>query len=184
MHDGYDHTPVSADDGHNRFGSSPVASLVQSKTKHLTQPTSALDREKLLIYLDTQVQSFPFLEEYVKTKFITPGSFFLPQTLRQIDNDLTHNQELIVDTLDYLDTVKLYSAVVYGDGDAFIDELIRNATNSRVIRDRNLMLAQSGLDDYTFESAESATKFMENNPFVFSIYIYSLVKLALQVTQE
>ena len=184
MHDGYTHTPLDADDGNNRFGSSPAPALAQPKTKRLAQPTNALEREKLLVYLDTQVQSFPFLEEYVKTKFITPGSFFLPQTLRQVDSDLTHNQELIVDTLGYLDTVKLYSTVVYGDGEAFIDEMIRNTANSRAIRDRNLMLAQSGLDDYTFESAEAATKFMENNPFVFSIYIYSLVKLALQVTQE
>lgn len=182
MYDGY--IPEREQDT-NRFDTPGTRRPVVKRDSNSTaQPTSSSDREKMLVFLNDRATSFPFLDSFVKTKYITPGVFFLPQTLKVVDNDLSYNQELISDALGYLDIVKIYSAIVYGDLEHFSNEVIKTAVSNRVIGDSSLTLANAAVDDYTFTSQSAAVEFLNNNPLVLSIYIYALVQLALQASQE
>ena len=182
MHDG--NIPLG-EQATNRYDIPGAKRSVVSRDSHsVAQPTLSSDREKMLVFLDDRASSFPFLDSFVKSKYITPGVFFLPQTLKVIDNELSYNQELVPQTLDYIDMVKVYSSIVYGDAEHFTNELIKIAASNRVIGNPTLMLATDALDDYTFTSQQAAVEFLQNNPMVLSIYVYTLVQLALQTPQE
>lgn len=179
MHDGY--IPSAETD---RFDTPVSKKTTVNRSFSTAQPTASSDREKMLVFLDDRAAIFPFLDTFIKNKYITPGVFFLPQTLKVIDNDLSFNQELVSDALAYLDMVKIYSAIVYGDAEHFTNEVSKIATSNRVVANPSLMLAGAALDDFTFTSQSAATEFIHNNPMVLSIYVYTLAQLALQTPQE
>jgi len=143
----------------------------------IVQNTLKADDINILILLDQQKENFPAMYNYIKSKNITPSTIFLPQILKQIDSEFSLHQELLFESLSYLDIVNTYSLVVYSDSFFFIENMKKIIVNNRTVINHNNCIAKDAIDDFIFNKKEEALEFIENNKTILSLYIFSVVFL-------
>jgi len=143
-------------------------------TNVILQPVST---DNILALLEQQKDNFHALAEFVKSKDIKPSRIFLPQTLKVLDAEFSVREDLILDCIDYLDVIKIYSISVYGDSESYLEEIKRTIVENRTANSNATILAQDALDDFMFTSKEEATTFLNNNKLLIALYLYSLVNL-------
>ena len=133
--------------------------------------------EPILILLEQQRDNFPMLRSFIRARSLSPSAMFLPQTHKLIDAELSSNVALVLDCLSYIDVVKLYSLVHTGNTQQFTDAVIELIVDNRTTAKPELLLAKDGIDDFTFVSKEDTIDFLNSNPLVLAIYLFSLIDL-------
>lgn len=144
-----------------------------------TPPLVPVSEEQIIPLLATQRENFGALRGFLKDKSLRPASIFLPQTLKQIDTAFTNNGELVLDCINFLDAIKIYSIAVYGDSESYLERIKHFIVENRTVNSTGSVLARDALDDYTFESKDAAIIFLENNKLLLAIYVYSLINFIL-----
>lgn len=136
-----------------------------------------MENDQILVLLEQQVDNFPELKDFVKTKGIKPSNLFLPQTLKGISEEIGFRQSLVLEALDYLDVVKFYSTVLYSDPEVFLNRISLLIVENRTVNNINNAINKSAIDDFIFNSKEEAYEFLINNKFLIALYLFSLVNL-------
>lgn len=131
----------------------------------------------ILEYIYQQIDNFEVLKGFVISKDIRPSTIFLPQVIKQIDNELSLRTDLLLDCIDFLDIVKIYSLLLYSDEKYFTSKVIKIIVENRTVNNTRYMISKESIDDFIFKSKDEAIEFMENNKALLSIYICSLVLL-------
>lgn len=159
----------------NRFGS---ADNNQPESNNYTTSTNEtyLANGDILTLLEQQLANFPIIAGYVKSKVMSPSILFLPQTLKQLDVELLNNQDLILESINFLDIVNIYSFTVYGNSNTFIEEIAKIAANNRTLINKDC-LAKEALDDFIFSDRNETVDFILNNKCLLSIYIFAVLSL-------
>ena len=132
-------------------------------------------QENILVLLETQHDNFPAIKNFLKEKGLNQTTLFLPQTLKSLAEEITHRSDLIIECLNYLDIVKIYSLITYNDSERFTNTVIDIVTTNRIITETNLVINISAIDDFIFSSKEDMQKFLCNNKFLISLYIFSMI---------
>lgn len=133
--------------------------------------------DKLLVLLEQQTDNFITLKEYINARNIKPSTVFLPQTLKKIAEDLSVNDSIIFEAINYLDVVKFYSTILYNDPEVFISNICSIIVEDRTVNDVRKVINQSSMDDFIFNTKEEANEFLLNNKVLIAIYLFSLVNL-------
>lgn len=133
--------------------------------------------EQILVLLEQQSENFPILKSFVISKNIKPSNLFLPQTLKGLAEDLSTDNNVIFDALNYLDVVKFYSTVLYSDPEIFINRIILLIVENRTVNNIAGSINRSSIDDFIFNSKEEANAFLADNKILLAIYLFSLVNL-------
>lgn len=144
--------------------------------KH-TEITETFSNNTILEYIYQQVDNFEVLKNFVISKNIRPSIVFLPQTIKQIDIELNTRIDLLLNCIDFLDVVKFYSLLLYSDEKYFISKVTKLIIQNRTVNNIGYVIGKDCVDDFIFKSEEEAIDFIENNKFLLSIYICSLVLL-------
>lgn len=121
------------------------------------------------------LEEFPELTKLCASNRFKFHHILLAQSLRDIDGILTMNPDLVSECLGFLDIVRLYSTVTYGDEEVLIEKIKRSAGLNRNCPNPNLLIASKAIDDYLFPSMEELLGFFENNPCILGIYIYMMM---------
>ena len=135
--------------------------------------------EQIIPLLATQKDNCPVLRSFLKEKSLRPASIFLPQTLKQIDTEFTNNGDLVLDCVNFLDIIKIYSIEVYGDSESYLERIKHFVVENRTVNSTGSVLAKEALDDYTFAKREDALAFLDSNKLLLAIYVYSLINFIL-----
>lgn len=143
----------------------------------IQEKTTPSVSDGILTLLEQQYENFPALHKLMQTRALTPSVVFLPQSLKALDTDLSQNQDLVLDCLTYLDMVRIYSLVVYGDCESFLASVVRVIVSGRTAANHQLIIAKDALDDFLFTSEDETVQFLQNNQLIVAIYLFSLVKL-------
>lgn len=141
------------------------------------EETEILSDTSILEYLYQQLDNFYSLKGFVTSKNIRPSIVFLPQTIKQLDNELSTRTELLLDCIDFLDIIKIYSLLLYSDENYFTDKVTNLIVDTRTVNNISYVLSKDSLDDFIFKSREEAIEFIENNKSLLAIYLCSLVLL-------
>lgn len=139
--------------------------------------------DDILTLLEQQRENFSQLHSLVKSKDIKPAVVFLPQTLKLLDQELTSKSDLILDCLNYLDVVKIYSISVYGDPDTYLNSIMKVIVKNRSVINLNYSIAKDAVDDFIFAKSEEAHEFLENNKLLLAIYLYSLIEFIFYTSE-
>ena len=134
-----------------------------------------MNQENILVLLETQIDNFPAIKGFLKEKGLNQTTLFLPQTLKGLAEEITHRNDLMIECLNYLDIVKIYSLTTYDDSERFTDTVIDIVTTNRAIMETKLVINISAIDDFIFSSKEDMQKFLFNNKFLIALYIFSMI---------
>lgn len=135
------------------------------------------DDQSLLTFLHLQKDNFPSLKQVTAVLNLTPATLFLPQTLKSLDDEITINKDLIIDSINYLDLIRLMSFTTYGNSDIFINAILVNTSNNRTIFNISHCLADKTLDDFLFSDKSDFQTFIYDNKVISALCVYSLVNL-------
>lgn len=138
---------------------------------------SSLDKDSIVVFLLQQMDNFPALKHFIISKHIRPSTLFLPQVLSDIDAILSTQEEIVLECLDFLDIVKFYSLITYGDSEWFINSIKNYVIENRVVDNFSLTLASEALNDFIINNKEDANALIENNKLLLSIYLFCLLVL-------
>lgn len=143
-------------------------------------PLVPVSQNDIIALLATQKDNHLFLREFVKTKDLRPANIFLPQTMKMIDAEMSSGkEELVLDCINFLDAIKIYSLSVYGDSESYLNSVKAIVVSNRCVPNIGKTLAGESVGDYVFTKAEDAVSFLENNPYLLSIYVYALINFIL-----
>lgn len=120
-----------------------------------------------------QLDNIPSLNDFIKSKNLIPSAIFLPQTLKLISEH--NNINLIIDSLNFLDIIKFYSGLIYGDKEYYLNLIKNIIISNRTVLDIESILNRDIVDDFLFISSEDANDFLENNKILLAIYTCSLL---------
>jgi len=120
-----------------------------------------------------QLDNIPSLNDFIKSKNLIPSVIFLPQTLKLISEH--NNINLIIDSLNFLDIIKFYSGLIYGDKEYYLNLIKNIIISNRTVLDIESILNRDIVDDFLFISSEDANDFLENNKILLAIYTCSLL---------
>jgi len=151
--------------------------------KELIQPLRTTSNENMLVMLEVQKENFPNLNALIKTKFPHPGSFFLPQNIKAIDDEIFLKEEIVIECLTFIDVIKNYSIAIYGDSEAYIDQVIKSIVNTRTVFNIDKVLSKGIVSDFIFINKESLYEFLHNNKTILAMYVYSLVNFITYSTR-
>lgn len=139
----------------------------------------ALTSSEILVLLDQQLDNFPTLRSFVVGNNIRPSSVFLPQTLKLISEAVDSRGDILFEALDFIDIVKFYSLLIYGDPEFFPEKVVSIILGTRVVVSENFGLNKEALSDFIFSNKEEAHDFLMSNIYLVSIYLVSLTNLIL-----
>lgn len=142
-------------------------------------PLQNVSTENIIALLNTQKENHPHLRDFITGKHITPAMVFLPQTMKQIDAEFSSREDLILDCINFLDAIKIYSLSVYGDGESYLDRIKQFVVENRTVNSIGHTLAKESLDDFIFNKKEDALAFLDNNKLLLAIYVYALINFIL-----
>lgn len=148
-----------------------------SNQHQYTETTEILSNNTILEYLYQQLDNFNSLKSFIISRDIRPSTIFLPQTIKQIDSELSLRTDLLLECFDFLDIVKIYSLLLYSDERYFINKVIKLIVDTRTVNNINFTVGKESVDDFIFKSKEEANDFLENNKLLLSIYLSSLLLL-------
>lgn len=148
-----------------------------SNQHQYTETTEILSKNTILEYLYQQLDNFNSLKSFIISRDIRPSTIFLPQTIKQIDSELSLRTDLLLECFDFLDIVKIYSLLLYSDERYFINKVIKLIVDTRTVNNINFTVGKESVDDFIFKSKEEANDFLENNKLLLSIYLSSLLLL-------
>lgn len=135
--------------------------------------------ENIIALLATQKDNHIHLAEFVKSKSMKPAMVFLPQTMKMVDAELSNKEDLIMDCINFLDAIKIYSLSVYGDSECYLERIKHFLVENRTVNSINHSLAKDALDDFIFAKREDTMSFLDNNKLLLAIYVYSLINFIL-----
>lgn len=143
-------------------------------------PLVPVANQDMIALLYTQKDNHAFLREFIKARDLRPSNIFLPQTMKMIDAEMSGGKEdLVLDCINFLDAIKIYSLSVYGDSECYLNSVKEIIVTNRTVSNINKTLAGESVGDYVFTKADEARQFMENNPFLVAIYVYTLINFIL-----
>lgn len=129
----------------------------------------------ILVLLEQQSDNFLAIKSFLNEKNLNPSVIFLSQTLKNIAEEITYRNELVIECFNYLDLVKIYSLIIYNDPEHFINNILQVITSNRVITNEKLVINKDAIDDFLFTSQEDMQNFILNNKFLISLYIFSII---------
>lgn len=135
------------------------------------------DDQSLLTFLHLQKDNFLALKQVTAVLNLTPATLFLPQTLKSLDNEIIINKDLIIDSINYLDLIRLLSFTTYGNSDQFLEAIAINTASNRTISNISHCLADKTLDDFLFSDKAEFQAFIYDNKVISALCVYSLVNL-------
>lgn len=136
--------------------------------------------ENMIALLATQKDNHVYLREFIKAKGIRPSTIFLPQTLKMLDVELSSGKDdLILDCLNFLDAIKIYSLSVYGDSESYLDRIKHFIVENRTVENIRHTLSGESLDSYMFAKKEDTIAFLHNNKLLVAMYVYALINFIL-----
>lgn len=157
----------------NRFGDTPPnTTFIEKENTNLP-----LNQENILPLIYQQHDNFKEIRAYVNSKKIQPGNLMLPQTLKMIDTDISNKDFFIVECINYLDIISMYSLVTYGDSEIFINKTIDFIIEKRSVPNFNVSLLKETMNDFYFNSKDEARAFLHSNKIFVAIYFFSLLDL-------
>lgn len=144
------------------------------------QTLTPVSGESILVLLATQKGNYPALSGLMKKHNLKPASVFLPQTLKNLDTEFLNSEELVMDCINFLDVVKIYSITVYGDSESYLESIKHFIVENRTIKNAGgQVLAEKAVDDFTFANAKETLAFLDNNKLLLATYVYSLINFTL-----
>ena len=138
---------------------------------------STVDDQTLLTFLHLKKDNFSTLKQITSVLNVTPATLFLPQTLKSLDDEILINKNLIIDSINYLDMVRLMSFSIYRDPNVFVNVLLSNIVESRTVSTSSHCLAENAVDDFLYSEKEDLYNFVYDNKVILAIYIYSIVSV-------
>jgi len=145
-------------------------SLFWSTNQEQEEETSSI-----IVLIAQELSNFPNIMSFVKTNNVRPSSVFLPQTIKTISDTISYNDSIIFEAIDLLDTVRLFSVLLYSNEDFFIDSIKSIISSSRTVKDTSLTIGINQLDDFIYTSKEHLLDVLDSNHTLLAIYIFSLV---------
>ena len=134
---------------------------------------------ELIVLLSQQGDNFPSLRGFIAGLNLRPSGVLLPETVKKVDATFNYQPSLVAEAIDYLDMVKFYSIVLYGDSNVLIDKVIKSIGETRSVESFSKTLISDGLNPYIFKTKEDALNFLENNKVFIAIYICSMVDMLM-----
>lgn len=139
--------------------------------------TTEITTDDILSLLEQQLDNHTALITFVRQNNLTPATTLIPQLLKQFDATLSHNEQLLIDCLNLLDTMSLYSLTTYGNSETFFDEMVKLISKNRSLDQQGSTLGKDTLDDYIFTSQEDAIHFLNANRMIVSVYVTALLEM-------
>jgi hypothetical protein len=121
---------------------------------------------------------------FIRQNNLTPATVLIPQLLKQFDATLAHNEQLLIDSFNFLDSMSLYSLTSYGDSETFFEEIVTLVSKNRSLSQQGNTLGKDTLDDYIFTSQEDAVSFLKANRVVISVYVAALLEMLFYRDKE
>lgn len=140
------------------------------------------DNDDILFLIQQQQDNFPTLKEVIKKLDISPSTLLLPQSVNSISSVIDSNILIIIESITFLDIIKLYSFKIYGEPELFVKNIksliisnrtYKNNTNSKKILNIDIV------SDFIYSSEESLDEFLDNNKVFLALYIFSLLNTIL-----
>lgn len=131
----------------------------------------------ILVLLSQQLDNFTSLKNFVALHQLRPSSVFLPQTLKTISESLDFNNDILFESIDFIDIVKFYSTLLYSDSELFFDKVCNTIIENRTVYQHNVVLNKAALSDFLFSDKGEAKIFLLSNKFLVAIYLVSLLQL-------
>ncbi|EKD89655.1 MAG: hypothetical protein ACD_33C00015G0002 [uncultured bacterium] len=129
----------------------------------------------ILVLLNQQVDNFPELNTIIDKLNITPSSLFLPQVISNVAVTIESNISLVLEAINFLDIVKLYSFTNYKNTETITDNIYKILISNRTVVS-NVILGKNNIDDLILDD-EKINEFLINNKTFVAIYIVSLLNL-------
>lgn len=152
---------------------------IMSDTNSIYSISTKEEGGGILLLLEQQLDNFTEISSYISKSKIRPSTVFLPQSIKQLDSELEHNTDLILDCFDYLDIVNMYSFIIYGKYDVFVKEIVGSSVENRFTFLTKNIINTAALDDFLFSDKAVAIDFLLANKPLLAIYIYSLISTML-----
>lgn len=134
-----------------------------------------MDETNILVLLEQQNDNFPAMAGFLKDKGLNSVTLLLAQSLKSIAEEVGHRNDLVIECFQYFELVELYSLILYKDHSAFVHHLIGILCRNRTVTEQKFIINKDAIDDFIFNSKEELTSFLENNKFLISLYIFSMV---------
>lgn len=141
--------------------------------------STGLNLSELLVYLNEYHDEFPGLKNLVHKRNLRPSVILLPSVLKQLDEDLENNVNILYEAIDYMELIKFYSVFLFNDSEIVFGKIKDYVINNRIAKNPNYVLAKSRLDDFYFVNYEEANALLENNKIIIAIYIFTMVTFIL-----
>lgn len=132
---------------------------------------------EILTLFEQQRENFPLMIDVSHKQQLHPGSFFLPQTIKDLDHEFTYNTQFTIDTKAYTDMIGMYSFVLTGDSSTFFDQVINMIIRNRTASEASLVVGRSGLDDFTFVNHTETMKYLQNNRHLVALYVFVMIDM-------
>lgn len=137
--------------------------------------TEVQDTDTIIVLISQEFDNFPNLFSFLKSNNVRPSSLLLPQTIKVISDTISYNDSILFESIDLLDTVRLFSLLQYNNADFFIDAIKGIIVSSRTVKDDSLTVGINQLDDFIYSSKEHLLDVIESNHVLLALYILSLV---------
>ncbi len=174
MKSGYPPTPLRPRD----FVVYPSQSVKEKPMETMTPTAIRIPATTdMMVVLEKQQDNFPGLRELVRSLQLTSGFILLPQTLEQLTNRLSMDTDLVASCITYMEVVELTSLMVYGSVSEFTNQITGILTRNRHIQTSEKCLYLTKLDDFVWAEKEGLVQFLDNNPAILALYIFTLVNL-------
>jgi hypothetical protein len=132
--------------------------------------------QEIIILIREQLSNYPNLKAIVEEHRMRPSSLFLPQSLKAISDLISYNESVIFEAMDLLDVVATYSLLYYSDEEFFTKSIKNVIMNSRLAQDMSLTVGAAQIDDFIYNDKIGFSAFLNSNPTLVGLYIYTLVK--------
>lgn len=140
---------------------------------------TVLNLSELLVYLNQYHDDFPGLKSLVYKRNLRPSVILLPSVLKQLDEDLENNVNILYEAIDYMELIKFYSVFLFNDSEIVFGKIKDYVINNRIAKNPNYILAKNRLDDFYFVNYEEANALLDNNKIIIAIYIFTIVTFIL-----
>lgn len=146
-----------------------------------TQTKSNLLGERLLIYLLEYTETYDEINAVISKYNLELSNIFLPNTITVLDKEFTINEKLCLQLLSFLDIVKFYSFILYGDENYFTSHINKIIISNRKIKTDYMLLGKEKYDSILFNEEGGLDDLILNNVSLVSLYIFTLLK---QISSE
>lgn len=145
------------------------------------EPT--VEKLKIIELLEPSLDNFAGMSKVITDSKLTTGTIFLPEATAHLSDLFNRDASLCVEAITFLDVIKIYSFMLYGDGEYFINNILDIMYSNRYVVDEK-KLSQTGGVYESFLLSDSKEEFKVGlivNRFFIAIYVLCWLHIILDI---